>query len=442
MSSIVDVTTVGDNCGCATRLSLRFLGASTSYIVVMTVLRRLDAEENTSKEGRADMGVIGAVLVVGCTVARSDGNGPITVGYCPVQYDTVVCMLGVGKTKLMAVSPYDMTFVVMARASNVGMLSTGEVLSLVVDNPAEGSIEFETLAALDEEGINVEPVDKLRDTVVLFAKNDVVSVWMLMKPDTKLEEVEDISDVLVVLVEGDIEVGRGLEVIVTVPVTTTRLTEELDDTKSVLLLLLEDVEFHIVGKELKAFEVAVVDERGYEVRNPWEEVDDGDGTELLVPRVGGEDVLPRDVVATAEPDIGMGEFVVVTVEVRLALLVPNLVVAVFELRLTVVLIEGLEVGRDVPTENWIDESVGEVEANTDWVGDMLDDTDEAEGLVMLPLHVPEFGEDDADEPALGKEVTETSCLDDGTVLRSLVGLGSDTVNAPLLLDMFESGGFV
>lgn len=65
LSSIVDVTTVCINCGCAARLSLRFLGASTSYIVVMIVLNRLDFDEKTSKEGSADMGIFGVVLVVG-----------------------------------------------------------------------------------------------------------------------------------------------------------------------------------------------------------------------------------------------------------------------------------------------------------------------------------------------------------------------------------------
>jgi len=65
-------------------------------------LRRL--EENSSKEGRADRGVFRSVLVVKARVWRSDGNGPVTVGYTPVQYDTVV-MSGEGKTKLMAVSP-------------------------------------------------------------------------------------------------------------------------------------------------------------------------------------------------------------------------------------------------------------------------------------------------------------------------------------------------
>lgn len=50
-------------------------------------------------------------------VCRSEGSGPVTVGYIPVQYDTVVEMLGDGKTKLIATSPYDIIFVI-ARALN------------------------------------------------------------------------------------------------------------------------------------------------------------------------------------------------------------------------------------------------------------------------------------------------------------------------------------
>jgi hypothetical protein len=93
------------------------VSSSSSYIVVTTVLKRLDLEENISNEGKAESGVCRSVRVVNGMVSRSDGIGPVTVGYTPVQYDIVVVMLGEGNTKLIAVSPYDMTFV-MARSRN------------------------------------------------------------------------------------------------------------------------------------------------------------------------------------------------------------------------------------------------------------------------------------------------------------------------------------
>lgn len=37
------------------------------------------------------------------------------MGYSPVQYDIVVAISGVGKMKLTAVSPYDITFVIRPR---------------------------------------------------------------------------------------------------------------------------------------------------------------------------------------------------------------------------------------------------------------------------------------------------------------------------------------
>lgn len=80
--------------------------------MVTTVLKLLRFEVNSSNDGRADSGVCRSDLVVGRMVSRSDGNGPVTVGYTPVQYDTVVVISGEGKTKLMAVSPYEMTLVV------------------------------------------------------------------------------------------------------------------------------------------------------------------------------------------------------------------------------------------------------------------------------------------------------------------------------------------
>jgi hypothetical protein len=86
-------------------------------------------------------------------VCRSDGSGPVTVGYVPVQYDTVVEMLGDGKMKLTAASPYDMTLV-MARAPNkdvalklgeTGDVTCGEVVVVNV------KVEVRVLAEEEEE---------------------------------------------------------------------------------------------------------------------------------------------------------------------------------------------------------------------------------------------------------------------------------------------------
>lgn len=79
----------------------------------MKLLRR---DVKSSKDGRAESGVCRSVLVVRAMLWRSDGNGPVTVGYTPVQYDTVVEISGDGNTKLIAVSPYAITFVVRPRA--------------------------------------------------------------------------------------------------------------------------------------------------------------------------------------------------------------------------------------------------------------------------------------------------------------------------------------
>jgi len=59
----------------------------------------------SSKDGNEDnpaWGVSRAVLVVSGRLVQS---GPVSEGYVPVQYDTVVVMSGFGKTKLNSVSP-------------------------------------------------------------------------------------------------------------------------------------------------------------------------------------------------------------------------------------------------------------------------------------------------------------------------------------------------
>jgi hypothetical protein len=89
-------------------------GPSSSQIVCTTVLKLRVLEENSLNEGSAEIGVCVVDLVVGTIAARSEseGGGPVTVGCMPVQYDTVVLMVGVGKTKLIAVPAYEIILVV------------------------------------------------------------------------------------------------------------------------------------------------------------------------------------------------------------------------------------------------------------------------------------------------------------------------------------------
>lgn len=74
-----------------------FLSPDTDSTVVLV---HLDCDEKRSKEGGSESGVCRAVRVVSGRVASSDGSGPVTVGYVPVQYDTVVEIFGDGNTKL------------------------------------------------------------------------------------------------------------------------------------------------------------------------------------------------------------------------------------------------------------------------------------------------------------------------------------------------------
>jgi hypothetical protein len=53
--------------------------------VVTTVLKLLELDEMSENDGSGESGVCRIDLVVGEIVSRSDGNGPITVGYTPVQ---------------------------------------------------------------------------------------------------------------------------------------------------------------------------------------------------------------------------------------------------------------------------------------------------------------------------------------------------------------------
>jgi hypothetical protein len=74
-------------------------------IVLNPLLEVIVVGFRSSKDGNEvnpDGGVNRAVLVVNGRLVQS---GPVSDGYVPVQYDTVVVMLGFGKTKLKEASP-------------------------------------------------------------------------------------------------------------------------------------------------------------------------------------------------------------------------------------------------------------------------------------------------------------------------------------------------
>jgi hypothetical protein len=148
-------------------------------------LKRLGLDEKIPKEGRAESGVCRSVRVVNGMLCSSDGNGPVTVGYTPVQYDMVVVTFGDGKTKLTAASPYDITFVtawtkdedVWFRPKGGDEVTTGEVVVVVVVNV---NVEVRVLG---------EKVPELRRD-----PNTVVSVWMLNVPSADVELLAKVLD--------------------------------------------------------------------------------------------------------------------------------------------------------------------------------------------------------------------------------------------------------
>jgi hypothetical protein len=191
-------------------------------------LKRLDLDENTSKEGKAESGVCRSVRVVNGMVCKSDGSGPVTVGYSPVQYDIVVVMLGDGKTKLTAASPNEITLVtarksdrdVVFRPEGGGGVTTGEVL--VVDANVEVRVLGETTPELGRD------IDK------------VVSVWMLIVPTVEVE-----------LPRRKLELGVEL-----VMVSDTNSVEE-----DVKFLMIEDEEFVLgnrVGNPVEVLETSML----------------------------------------------------------------------------------------------------------------------------------------------------------------------------------------
>ena len=162
-------------------------------------MKRLDLDEKISKDGRAEIGVWRSVRVVKGIVCRSDGSGPVTVGWIPVQYETVVEIYGDGKTKLIATFPYDIIFVI-ARALNKDVaLKPGGA-----DDVADGG-------------------------VVVFN----VSVEVRVLCETKTELDSELETVMAVGLEGNVLCETG-----------TELNSELDTVLVVgtLMLLAEDME--------------------------------------------------------------------------------------------------------------------------------------------------------------------------------------------------------
>ena len=192
--------------------------SSSSNTVVTTVLKRLDRDEKISKDGRAEIGVWRSVRVVKGMVCRSDGSGPVTVGYIPFQYDTVVEMLGDGKTKLIATSPYDITFVIARALNNDVALKPG-----AADDVANGEVVVVNVNVAVRVlcGTGVE-LDTELGTVLAFG----AEVNVLCEESTKLES--DLEAVLAVgtlmVLADDMEVlASELELVV----KELELTEEL-----------------------------------------------------------------------------------------------------------------------------------------------------------------------------------------------------------------------
>jgi hypothetical protein len=191
-------------------------------------LKRLDLDENISKEGTAESGVCRSVRVVNDMVCKSDGSGPVTVGYSPVQYDIVVVMLGDGKTKLTAASPNEITLVtarkrdkdVAFRPEGEGGVTTGEVL--IVDANVEVRVLGETAPELERD------IDA------------VVSVWMLTVPSVEVELPRR-------------KLGLGVKLVMVFDINNVE-----DDVK---FLIIEDEEFVLgnrVGNTVEVLETSML----------------------------------------------------------------------------------------------------------------------------------------------------------------------------------------
>ncbi|KAG9190385.1 hypothetical protein G6011_08473 [Alternaria panax] len=205
------------------------LSSPSSNVVVTTVLKRLDLDEKISKEGRAESGVCRSVRVVNGMVCSSDGNGPVTVGYSPVQYEIVVVMLGEGKTKLTAASPNEIIFVTARKGDKEVWFKPG----------GEGEVTTEEVLVVKvnvEVGVLGETTPELRSDV-----DAVVSVWMLIVPSVEVE-----------LACKELELKVELVMVFEV---------NSKDEEDVEFLLIEDEEFVLgnrVGNPVEALETSML----------------------------------------------------------------------------------------------------------------------------------------------------------------------------------------
>jgi hypothetical protein len=76
-----------------------------SVTTVSIVVSRVGTGLGKAKDGRVGKSRLRWVRVVRDRESNSVGSGPVTVGYVPVQYEIVVKILVVGKTKLICASP-------------------------------------------------------------------------------------------------------------------------------------------------------------------------------------------------------------------------------------------------------------------------------------------------------------------------------------------------
>lgn len=132
----------------------------------------------------------------------------MTVGYTPDQNDDVVIIVGEGKTKLTAVSPNDITFVVRSRiwirlvalASVVGRLATrGIVVGAAEAVSVRALSDIDGKAALlDSSGVAVVSVINTTDWTVLGVVIEVDTVKELNPESALLLSIELIRETTVV----------------------------------------------------------------------------------------------------------------------------------------------------------------------------------------------------------------------------------------------------
>lgn len=135
--------------------------ATARAIGLTTTVVKLPGVENISNEGRSDKGVCRIDLVVSGIVCRSDGSGPVTVGYVPVQYVRVVTISGVGNTKTTDVSPYETTRVMRARTckAEVPLESDGGLAVTTTGGFLKVTVDVNTVESIDDD-VMLEPFDR------------------------------------------------------------------------------------------------------------------------------------------------------------------------------------------------------------------------------------------------------------------------------------------